>query len=1079
VWVVRVLVLLVVVCGVVLGGGGVAWGASGWWHVGLGSRPSSLVVGGLGELVVVVENVGDGGVEGGVVPVRVGDVLPVGLRAVAVAGGVPFGNVFSPIHGCGISSPVSVFCEFEGVLAPFGVIEVRVLVEVVSAPGVGEVERASVTGGEVGPVSVQAPVRASGGGGFGVESFSLDIEEDGGAGDVQAGSHPFQMTTSLALNQGADSVPVSELTKPEVEPVALPKDVITGLPVGLLGDPTSVPACSLGRFLKNENGEDQCPAQTAVGVASVTANIKSGLKMSTFTVPLFNLERGFGEPARLGFFIPEGNLPVVLDPVIRSGPGGDYGVDIDARNLSQAGGVLSARITVWGVPGDPRHDHQRGWNCIYLSNGFSAPGPCNALEESDPSAFLRLPTSCSGPIQSTGRIDSWDQPGEFLAFAPDEPLQALGGCNRLGFAPTIKAAPDTTSGSAGAGFDFGVDVSDEGLTGGESLGQSDVKGLAVTLPEGVTINPSAANGLGVCSQAAYEAETLERQSCPLSSRIAEVSVQTPLLDKVLHGFAYVAAPFANPFGTLLAGYVVIKDPETGVLVKVPEKITADHLTGRLAAFAEVPQLPFSHLSVHFREGPQAALITPPGCGLYPTTAVLTPWSDPMASIPTEAPPFVINSCPVAGFAPHVTAGYVSNSAGSFSPFTLRLTRTDSEPELASLGTTLPAGLTADLTGVPYCPEAAIAAARKQTGVGELQSPSCPKASQLGETLAGAGVGETLSYIPGSLYLAGPYRGAPFSLVAITPAVVGPFDIGNVVLRFALRIDPNTTTVTVEPTPGEPIPRILEGIVAHTREIRVMIDRPNFTLNPTNCNPTQITTTLGSTQGQTSIVQSRFQAANCKALKFAPKLKASTQGHTSRVNGASLTVKLVLPKTPLGTQSNIAAVKVELPRALPARLETLNKACTAAQFNTNPAGCPPDSIVGHARATTPILPTPLEGPAYFVSHGNEAFPNLILVLQGDGVTLNLTSITHIKHGITSSTFATIPDQPVNTFEITLPEQRHSALGTANNLCTTKLTMPTTFTAQNGTQQHQHTTITPTNCPKPKKHTTKHKTKTKKH
>jgi len=303
---------------------------------------------------------------------------------------------------------------------------------------------------------------------------------------------------------------------------------------------------------------------------------------------------------------------------------------------------------------------------------------------------------------------------------------------------------------------------------------------------------------------------------------------------------------------------------------------------------------------------------------------------------------------------------------------------------------------------------------------------------------------------------------------VTSAKVGPFDLGTVVLRFALRIDPYTARVSVDPTASEPIPTIIQGIVTHVRDIRVYIDRNNFTLNPTSCNPLAISSTLTSNLGAGATITSPFQAASCASLKFAPKFTVSTSGKTSRARGASLSVKLTYPQGPAGTYANIAKVKVDLPKQLPSRLTTLQKACTAAQFNANPAGCPPASLIGHAKATTPLIPVPLEGPAYFVSHGGEAFPSLIMVLQGYGVTIDLVGSTFIsKAGITSSAFKTVPDQPVGSFELTLPEGKYSALAANGNLCKTKLAMPTAFVAQNGAEIHTTTPIKTTGCPKGKK------------
>ncbi len=1001
-------------------------------------------------------------------------VLPAGLRAVGVAGAVPFANTQTVVPGCKVlAGGGEVLCEFEGGLPAFDGIEVRVKVDVESVVS-GKVGLV-VSGGEVSGAEVQRGVRVgSEEPAFGVEEFGLALEEAGGGPVSQAGAHPFQMTASVAVNSGPD--PGSLAEKPGQQPVVLPKDIVTGLPAGLVGDPNGVPTCSLADFLRIVNNVDLCTAATQVGVVSTTANVKSAIGSATFVLPLFNLERGPGEPARFGFMIPEDKLPVVLDPQLRDEKGGDYGIDVHASDLSQTGGVTSARVTVWGAPGDPRHDAERGWSCIYVLNGTPPPSPCEIPEGESNTAFLRLPTQCETLPEFTLRADSWDKPGEFLSFTPDEPLPLFTGCNRLQFAPSVSVLPSTSTAGAASGLDVTVEDHNEGLTAGEGRSQSDVKDTTITLPEGMTVNPSAGNGLGACSQEQFEDETLERQECPADSQIGELEVETPLLNKVLHGAVYVAEPYGNQFHSLLAMFFVVKDPETGVLVRIPGEVQANETTGQLTStIKDLPQLPFSRVSVHLREGPLAPLITPPGCtSEAQTTGALIPWANPQSSTPVSTS-FQINNCPGSPFTPGLTAGTESNSAGSFSPLVLRLTRSDRENEISTITTSLPGGLSADLNGVQFCSQAQIENARAVSGLQEKNMPSCPAGSQLGETLVGSGVGASLTYVPGKIYFAGPYRGAPFSLVSITPAVVGPFDLGDVVLRFALQINPETSAATVEPTPGEPLPRIIKGIVTHARDIRVMITRAGFTLNPTNCNPTQITTTITSTQNQTSTPTARYQAANCPGLKFATKLTASTQGQTSRANGASLTVHVSQPSLPLGTFTNLKSVKTEIPRSLPARLETLKKSCPAPTFNTNPAGCPSTAIVGHVTANSPLVPEPLQGPAYLVSHAGEELPNVIFVLQGYGITIHATSTTHIHNGITTSTFNTLPDQPLTNLTATFPEQRYSLLGTIYNLCTlpkTQLTMPTTLTAQNGTQTHQNTTITPTNCPK--HHTkTKHK------
>jgi hypothetical protein len=687
-------------------------------------------------------------------------------------------------------------------------------------------------------------------------------------------------------------------------------------------------------------------------------------------------------------------------------------------------------------------------------------------------------------MQSSAESDSWKEAGMFGSIGTSTPLKSLDGCNRLPFAPVMSAEPTTDRASAPSGLDFNVNFKDEGLTSSEGIAQSQLNKTVVKLPEGLTINPSAGVGLGGCTPEDYARETVDSipgAGCPNDSKLGTVEIETPLLTQKIKGNIYIAQPYDNPSGSLVALYVVAKNPEVGVIVKLAGKVEPNPLTGRLTTiFENNPQLAFSHFNFHFREGQQAPLISPATCGTYTTQAELTPWSDPTAVL-TDSSSFAITkgfdggTCPSGGvppFNPGIESGLLNNNAGSYSSFYLHLTRTDAEQEISGFSTNLPSGLTGNLSGIPFCPEADIEAARRKSGAQEAAEPSCPVASRIGHSLVGTGVGAVLAYVPGEIYLAGPFHGAPFSLVAVTSAVVGPFDLGTVVLRFGLKIDPNTARVSVDASSAEPIPTIIDGIVTHVRDIRVYVDRHDFTLNPTSCNPLSISSTLTSDRNQASTVTSPFQASNCQALAFKPGFKVSTNGKTSRTRGASLSVKLTYPSAPQGSQANIAKVKVDLPKQLPSRLTTLQKACPDGTFNTNPANCPVASIVGHAKATTPLIPEPLIGPAYFVSHGGAKFPELIVVLQGYGVTIDLHGETFISPaGITSSTFRAVPDQPVGSFELTLPQGTNSALAANGNLCKAKLTMPTVFVAQNGKELRQTTKLTVTGCPKAKK--AKHK------
>lgn len=1054
-----------------------------------------------GEIVLTAENVGDANAEGSVTPVSITDQLPPGLKAVGISAwkAKPENdpNNQEPVPCVSLTS-----CMWRGIVPPFETIEERVAVIVEPGSTTGALNRGTVSGGEGSPASVSQPITISElATPFGVQRYSLVNEEEGGAPATQAGAHPFQQTTTLVLNEGEDTDANLLTHKEQTEPAALTRDTSFVWPAGLIGNPSAVPKCELGQFLHDDNGlENDCPEDTAVGVAIVTFDEPALLGATTFTLPLYNLQPATGEPARFGFNVLAGNAPVVIDTAIRSG--GDYGVTVSVRNIAETVGFLSAKVTVWGVPGDPIHDSERGWSCIYESHGIkrspSTPfPPCVPLAERHPAPLLVMPTSCSDErLFSNVEADQWATPDLFQSF-PSDPMPTLDGCNRLPFGAAVNVASDGQAASTPTGLNVDVHVPQDVNENGAGLGSSDVKDIRVTFPEGVTVNPAAADGLQACSEAqvgfhGFEEfktdpgvsnavfspklpEPLEQgvNFCPDASKLGTIKIKSPLLPagELVEGALYLATPAPNgetgmnPFDSLVAMYIVAEDPISGVLLKLPGEVSLDRSTGRITAtFKNNPQLEFEDAEIHLFGGDRAPLSTPATCGAKTTEAAFTPWSgtSPVSSTST----FDITrgpngtSCPSAlPFGPSLTGGTTNINAGSFSPLTTTFTREDGQQNIQTVRLHMPAGLSGILSGVKLCQEA------------DANAGTCGPQSLIGHTIVSVGLGgDPFSVTGGQVFLTEKYQGAPFGLSIVNPAVAGPFNLGKVIVRARIEVDPHTTELTI--TTGE-IPHILEGIPLQIKHVNVTIDRPGFTFNPTNCNKTAITGNIGSVEGASSPVTVPFQVTNCATLKFAPKFVVSTSGKTSKANGASLTVKLTEPNAPFGSQANIGRVKVDLPKQLPSRLTTLQKACTAAQFDTNPAGCPAASIIGHVRVITPLLPVPLEGPAYFVSNGGEAFPNLIMLLQGYGVTVELVGDTFIsKAGITSSTFKTIPDVPFNTFELTLPEGKYSALAanlpaTANgSFCGQALKMPTELLAQNGLKISQTTPVTTTGCAKKK-------------
>ncbi len=684
--------------------------------------------------------------------------------------------------------------------------------------------------------------------------------------------------------------------------------------------------------------------------------------------PIFNMEvTSFGVTAELAFKLNFTNTFLIA----RVRPD-DLGLTVSTPDVAVTGEPHNIAVTIWGSPAASEHDAQRGEYCNAVGCFQPYGGPQPAKISVRP--FLATPTSC-GPFTATMEADSWEHPEEWSKASTE--VGPIGECDRVPFEPSIEAEPTTTSAESPSGLNVSLVVPQE-WENPYSLATANLKQTIVTLPEGMTANPSLAAGLGSCTRAQYAAETsssLPGEGCPPESKIGSIEIETPILAEKIPGAIYIATPYENvkefgdaahPEGSLLALYVVAKDPERGLIIKTAGKITPNPVTGQLTtSFQDTPQQPFSRFTLKFRPGATAPLISPPACGTFTVQAALTPWSAALEEAPRMlSSAFEITHgvgegpCPPGGvppFHPQIISGTQNNDAGSYSPFYLQILRHDGEQEITRFSTVLPPGLTGNLTGIPFCPDADIEASKKVTGAEEEANPSCPAASEIGHTVVSAGVGTVLAQTPGKIYLAGPYHGAPLSIVSITSAKVGPFDLGTVVIRFALDINPTTAQVEVSAKDSDPIPHIIDGIIIHVREIRVYMNREKFIVNPTTCDPASISETIDGAgaepanpadQSPVSAI-APFQAADCSSLAFKPTFQVSTSAKASRVDGESLTAKLAMAGA-FGTNSNIHLVKVELPKDLPSRLTTLRKACLASVFETDPANCPPASIVGHAK-----------------------------------------------------------------------------------------------------------------------------------
>jgi hypothetical protein len=1005
------------------------------WEVESHSYPAHLAPGGEGHIGFDVENIGGAESAAGA---TLTDVLPAGLEPIAGEGWT-----------CTTGSPgSSATCELE--LPSFysgrrKELELKVKVLATVAEGV-VTNVATVFGGGAPIVSTPDHLQISSSPAkFGFSHATAWFSNADGTFDTQAGSHPYAFTFSFDLNTNAQAVPVEGEAR----------DVDVNLPPGVIGNPNVVARCT-----REEFDQEHCPADTQIGVDH--PGLGGNLPPIMFAFDVYNLVPPPGHPAEFGFFI--FGTRVLFDAVVRSD--GNYGITELAHNLPQRI-VATNSVTIWGDPADSSHNHER---CNGATDGVGCPSNMPKVP------FLTTPSSCAGPLKFSATADDWLDEGitseiGFSIQNKESQLQGFEGCDQLNIAPSISAAPDTTAADTPAGLSVEIKVPQEGLTESEagqegrarnSLAPADIKDTTVTLPEGVVINPGQATGLTACPADEDGVGTLGAPSCPGSSQVGTDEIETPLLAHALKGDVYVLQSDPPDIKLLVAA------SGESVNLKLVGDVRLNEQTGRLTTtFQETPELPFTTFRLSFSGGARAALATPVRCGTYTTSSDFTPWSTPFEADVFPFSSFLISTGPGGGvcpgatlpFTPSLTAGSTTDQAGGYTDFSLLLTRPDGQQRIGSLQFRTPEGLLGMISKVALC------------GEPQASQGDCPAASQIGHTVVEAGPGPYPLVVPepgqepAPIYLTGGYKGAPYGLSIVVPLHVGPFTLQTQIVRASIAVDPKTAQLTVT---TDPLPSIIDGVPADLRAINAVIDRPGFMFNPTSCEPQSFSGTATSAEGASAPISSHFQMGSCRSLEFHPNFKVATSGKTSRANGASLDAKILYPTGKLeanqaSSQANIAYVKVELPKALPSRLTTLQKACLAQTFEEDPARCPTGSLVGSATAITPVLPVPLTGPAYFVSHGGEAFPSLIVVLQGYGVTVDLIGTTFIsKTGITSSTFKQVPDVPITSFELKLPEGPYSALAANGNLCRQKLAMPTAFIAQNGATVNQSTPVEVEGC-----------------
>jgi hypothetical protein len=889
----------------------------------------------------------------------------------------------------------------------------------------------------------------------GAQGLAAMLRQADGSVATQAGSHPYELDVTFEL-----PVNPSHFRGPETirAPDGGLKDIEVDLPRGLVVNPGATPVKCKEVQLETE----KCPPGSQVG--SMVANLALSSYPTRPTIALFNMQAPSGVPALLGANVIEGVYIHLLGHVRSDG---DYGLSARVNTLPSRIGLLGAETSLWGVPSDPSHDELRA--ACYKSSQFGE--DCEVERTGTP--FLTAPSECGGPQAASATIASYGSPGKPVARQAAMP--AIVGCNKLEFHPTISAKPTTTTADSPSGLDFNLHQPQNEDT--EGLSPANLKDTEVTLPQGLVLNPAAGAGLASCSSAQIGLASATGQSadirftdapqtCPSEAKLGLVEIDTPLLDHPLPGTVYLAKPFDNPFDSLVAIYLAVEDEQSGIVAKLAGRVEPDPSSGQLTTtFSESPELPLEDVDLHLFGGARGSLTTPLSCGTYSTTARLTPWSSPEGADAIVSDSFATSgsadggTCPTADSAASntrsFTAGTISPQAATFSPFVLSLTRPDGSQRFGEIDALLPDGLTGKLAGIPYCSESDIARAQgrsnPQEGVLEKEAPSCPAASEVGTVTVGAGSGPTQLYVQGHAYLAGPYKGAPLSMVIITPAVAGPFDLGAVVVRTAFYVNPETARIHAV---SDPLPTILQGIPLDVRSIRLALERPSFTINPTSCDPMSILGSVTSTTGQVATVSSPFQVGGCSALAFKPRLSLRLKGGTKRSANPALSATVTMP----AGQTNFKGASVALPHSEFLEQAHIRTICTRVQFAEGSVPgekCPAGSIYGRATAKTPLLADPLSGSVYLRSSAHP-LPDLVVALHGQVDVVLVGRIDSVRGGI-RTTFENVPDAPVSSFTLNMAGGRKSLIVNSTDICRRTYRATAVFDGQNGKRSEQRPAI----------------------
>jgi hypothetical protein len=850
---------------------------------------------------------------------------------------------------------------------------------------------------------------------------------------TQAGGHPnahFSISYKFRLDEPADPCYCDD-----------PRQVSFHFPTGFIGDPHAAPKCDLSAF-----SVANCPVESQIGM------VEAGEPYNGFAfhMPLYNLVTHPDQAGQVGFIFPLVGFPVLIDLSGRTES--DYGLDSVSAPIVHVLMFPQLGFELWGVPADPVNDFYR------FITPLQSFGECGVLaacgdgtvsgigSNATPAAYLQNPTTCGVPLTFSADLEYYN--GD--VYHAETAWPPTTGCNQLNFSPSLAATPTTNQADTASGVDVDLKVP-QGLSP-TTPSASEIRSSRVTLPEGFSINPNAADGKVACADNLTGIGTRGPARCPESAKIGTLSIDVASLPEPISGGMYLGEPLPGETYRL-----VLAADGAGTHVKLPGTVSADPHTGQLVIeFNDLPQQPLQELDMHIFGSERGLLATPIRCGTYPVASEFVPW-DAALTNQVSTSYFILESGPTGKpcpgpqrpFGPSLAAGTENPTAGMHAPFTLRLNREDGDQNITGVSVKTPPGFAATLKGIPYCPQPALdlLSNSSYSGLVEQETPACPAASQIGTAVAAAGAGTHPLYTSGKVYLAGPYKGAPLSLVVVVPALAGPYDLGAVAVRVAISVDPVSAQVTAV---SDPIPQILEGVPLRLRKIQVDLDRPGFTINPTNCDPFSVDAAISGDEGGLSNQSAHFQVGNCSELPFGPKLGLKLRGSTKHTGHPALQAVLRTG----GGESNLQRAVVTMPHVELLDNAHIDTVCTRVQFAEG--ACPAGSLLGHAMVFTPLLAEPLSGDVYLRS-SNHQLPDLVADLRGQFQVELVGRIDAVKGGRLRSTFASIPDIAVDKFVLSLQGGRKGLLINSEDLCESKRTAAVKLVGQNGVHSTRMTSL----------------------